>query len=71
MLGGMVAVISDPTAIAAAEKPFPYPFAIIVGPRMRASIAASATAEPDTPPMTVERTMATCASPPAIQPTAT
>ena len=38
---------------------------------MRASIAASATAEPETPPISVESRIATCASPPAIQPTAT
>lgn len=67
----MVAVISEPTAIAAPEKPLPYPLRIMAGPRMRASIAASATAEPETPPISVDRRMATWASPPAIQPTAT
>ena len=38
---------------------------------MRASIAASATAEPETPPMNVDRRMQTWASPPAIQETST
>ena len=34
-------------------------------------MAASATAEPDTPPIRVESRIATCAKPPDIQPTAT
>ena len=34
-------------------------------------MAASATAEPDTPPISAESTIATCASPPAIQPVST
>src|SRR3546814_19255384 len=38
---------------------------------MRASIAASATADPDTPPISVDSTMQTCASPPAIHETRT
>src|SRR5690606_38598237 len=43
----------------------------MAGPRMRASIAASATADPETPPISVDSTIATCARPPDIQPTAT
>ena len=38
---------------------------------MRASIAASATAEPETPPIRALSRMATCASPPRIQPVRT
>jgi hypothetical protein len=38
---------------------------------MRACMAASATAEPDTPPIRVDRMIETWASPPAIQATAT
>ena len=65
----MVAVISEPTAITAEVKPREYPRAIRSGPRMRASIAASATAAPETPPISVESTIQTCASPPAIHET--
>jgi hypothetical protein len=60
--GGIVAVISEPTAITAEENPREKPSRSIAGPRMRASIAASATAEPDTPPISAETTIATCAS---------
>ena len=38
---------------------------------MRASIAASATAEPETPPISADTTIATCARPPVIQPVIT
>ena len=69
--GGIVAVISAPTAITALEKPREKPCLSIAGPRMRASIAASATAEPDTPPISAETTIATCARPPVIQPVIT
>ncbi len=49
-------------------NPREKPCRSIAGPRMRASIAASATAEPETPPISAETTIATCASPPVIQP---
>ena len=66
--GGIVAVISEPTEITAELKPRENPLRSIAGPRMRASIAASATAEPETPPISADTTIATCARPPVIQP---
>ncbi len=64
----MVAVISELSAITPPVYPLVKPRAIIVGPRMRASIAASATAAPEIPPIIALSTMLTWASPPTIQP---
>ena len=66
--GGIVAVMRAVKAITQPVKPFGYPCFIMSGPRTRASIAASAFAEPETPPIRVERTTLTCASPPFMCP---
>ncbi len=64
--GGMVAVMRAVQLMTFAVYPFEYPRSIMSGPSTRASIEASAMAEPETPPMQVERTTLTCASPPCI-----
>ena len=69
--GGIVAVISAPTAMTAHGEAAREALLEHRGPRMRASIAASATAEPDTPPISADTTIATCARPPVIQPVIT
>ena len=68
MLGGMVAVIRELRAMTPPVYPFVKPRPIIEGPRMRASMAASATAAPDTPPIMALSTMLTWARPPTIHP---
>ena len=59
MDGGIVQTIIDDHAFIAADQPLSYPLRIISGPKTRDSIAASALAEPETPPMSVESTQDT------------
>ena len=54
--GGIVAVISEVNVRTFTENPLEYPLFIMSGPRSRASMAASAVAEPDTPPIRVLKT---------------
>ena len=68
--GGIVDVIRPPIARIAAVNPFEYPFFSMSGPRIRLSIAASAVADPEIPPIRQDNNTDTCASPPRICPVA-
>ena len=68
MLGGMVATIRPESPLMAAAQPLEYPKRSISGPRIRVSMAASAAAEPETPPISVLSRQETCPMLPHICP---
>ena len=71
MDGGIVATISPDRQFTAAAQPGAYPRFVISGPKIRHSMAASATAEPDTPPIKVDSTTDTWPMEPYIWPVIT
>ena len=67
----MSGVIIEEAAVTTAEKGLEKPPRSISGTSIFASIAASANAEPDRPPISVESRTLTCARPPCILPVST
>ncbi len=63
----MVAVIMEVRLLTATMYPLLYPRFCISGPSRRVSIAASAVAEPEMPPIIVLMMTETCATPPHIR----
>ena len=64
MPGGINGVIIEEAAVTTLEKDRENPFRVISGISILASMAASARLEPDKPPITVESSTFTWASPP-------
>ena len=56
--------ITEEQAVTAVENSLSYPRFVISGTNTLLCMAASALAEPDNPPISVESTMFTCPSPP-------
>ncbi len=64
-------MIMADVAVTTEENSLENPFFSISGTNILASIAASARFEPDRPPINVESSTFTCASPPVIRPVIT
>ena len=64
MPGGIIGVMQEEAAVIAAEKPLPYPRFSISGTSILHSIAASALAEPEQPPISMLSSTLICARPP-------
>lgn len=66
--GGIKGVIIEETAVTTVEKDLENPAFSISGTIIFASMAASARLEPDSPPISVDSSTFTWASPPVIRP---
>ena len=71
MPGGMSGVMIAEVAVTTDENSSEKPRFVISGTSILASIAASARFEPESPPISVESRMATCARPPTKVPRST
>ena len=69
--GGISGVIIEDAAVTTVEKDLLIPFFSISGTSIFASIAASASADPDSPPISVESRILTWLRPPYMRPVST
>ena len=69
--GGTIGVSSEPKESTPAAKPRDMPARSMSWPSMRVCMAASAIAEPETPPISTASASDTCASPPFSRPVST